>query len=176
MKAKKRLSMTLVIIVGVLIVWNHLPYYYHNDRTVDYVSHHANKGSRSMCTWYVMRAMWRGGCPVGIAPAYAYHKILPQIGFEEVSMKGYVPQKGDISVLPRNSQSPFGHIAVYNGKLWVSDYPQSSIFPGTAYRQSGKYQIYRIEDSWHWKHVWTSPMDWYEWVKALIIGCHKIKF
>ena len=100
-----------------------------------------------------------------------------RMGFEEIAIKNYKPQKGDISVLPTNKRSVFGHVAVYNGQFWVSDFIQKKgMFPSTAYKNNGKYQIFRATDGWHWKHVWTSPVDWYGWIKATIIGRDKIKF
>ena len=72
-----------------------------------------------------MLGMWRGGCPIGLLPAYGYSKTLPQMGFQEVSTNNYTPQRGDISVVPSNCKHPFGHIAVYNGKQWVSDFKQN---------------------------------------------------
>jgi hypothetical protein len=98
------------------------------------------------------------------------------MGFEEISIKGYKPMKGDISVLPTNRHTPFRHIAVYNGEQWVSDFKQKSIYPSGAYRTVGKYQIFRASDGWHWKHVWTTPVDWYGWIKSAIKGGNKIKY
>ena len=72
--------------------------------------------------------------------------------------------------------TPFGHIAVYNGEQWVSDFKQKSIYPSGAYRTVGKYQIFRASDGWHWKHVWTTPVDWYGWIKSAIKGGNKIKY
>ena len=92
------------------------------DHSVTHMTYHTAPHSRSMCAWYVIKAMWHGGCPIGLVPAYAYDKTLPQMGFEEIPSKGYVPQKGDITVLPQNEESSFGHIAIYNGSIWVSDY------------------------------------------------------
>lgn len=176
-KWKNRLLFTLVCIVGAILIWNHLPYYYSNDKAVDYISNHAESKSKCSCAGYVMRGMWRGGCPIGLLPAYGYSKTLPQMGFKEVSTKNYTPQKGDISVVPSNSKHPFGHIAVYDGKQWVSDFEQGGeILPSKAYRANGKYQIFRATDGWHWKHVWTSPSDWYGWIEATIKGWKNIKF
>jgi len=167
---KRKLTIILICIVGAILIWNHLPYYYSNDRTVDYATNHAGKKSKCMCAGYVIKAMWHGGCPIGLVPAYAYNKILPQMGFEEISTKNYKPHKGDISVVPSNSKHPFGHIAVYNGKQWVSDFEQrGEILPSKAYRANGKYQIFRATDGWHWKHVWTTPVDWYGWVEAVVV-------
>ena len=176
-KGKKMFLKVIGYIVGVILIWNHLPYYYNNDKVADYATTHAELNSRTMCAGYVIKAMWHGGCPIGLVPAYAYNNILPQMGFEEISIKNYKPQKGDISVLPTNKRSVFGHIAVYNGKHWISDFDQKNkIYPSTAYRVDGKYQIFRATDGWHCKHVWTSPLDWYGWIHAAIKGRNKIKF
>ena len=110
-----------------------------------------------------------------VLPAYGYGKILPQMGFQEVTSENYTPQRGDISVLPQNSSHVFGHIAVYNGKQWVSDFKQNNMLCSKAYRASGQYRIFRIGDGWHWKHVWTSPVDWYGWIQAGIKGWRKIR-
>ncbi len=167
-KKRKILLKIIIVVVAVVLIWNHLPYYYSNDRAVEYITNHAEPKSTKMCALYVMLGMWYGGCPVSCValPAYAYEKILPQEGFQEISMNGYVPKKGDISVLPRNSKHVYGHIAVYNGKQWVSDFKQHSLFPSKAYIANGKCKIFRISDGWHWKHVWTSPVDWYDWIRT----------
>jgi len=172
----KKKTKGIIIAIIVILIWNHLPYYYNNEKTAAYVTTHYSPKSRSMCAWYVIKAMWRGGCPIGLVPAYAYDKTLPQMGFDEMPSEGHVPMKGDISVLPQNEKSHFGHIAVYDGKQWVSDFPQRSIYPGSAYRENGRYRIFRATDGWHWKHVWTSPIDWYHWIESLVKGFKKIKF
>lgn len=163
----------IVVWIGITLVWNHLPYRYDPEGAADYVAAHALPKSKTMCAWYVMRAMQSGGgCPIGILPAYAYAKTLPQMGFEEVANEGtkdYEPKKGDISVLPQNDRSAFGHIAIYNGKQWVSDFEQKKgIYPGTAYSKAAKYQIFRTSKGWHWKHVWTHPGDWWGWIKSVV--------
>ena len=89
--------------IGTVLVWSHLPYHYNNEKVAAYATTHAAGGSRSMCAWYVVKAMWRGGCPIGLIPAYAYDKTLPQMGFNEIPTEDYRPMIGDISVLPRMS-------------------------------------------------------------------------
>jgi hypothetical protein len=175
MMSKIVLKVFLFIIVLVLL-WNHLPYFYSNDKAVDYISRHAETKSKGSCAGYVMRGFWHGGCPVGLVPAYGYGKILPLMGFQEVQTKDYTPRKGDVSVLPQNNSHVFGHIAVYNGKQWVSDFRQNNMLCSKAYRDNGKFQIFRITDGWHWKHVWTSPVDWYGWIETAIKGWKNIKF
>ena len=43
------------------------------------------------------------------------------VGFTEVTVKDYVAQSGDVAVIA-NGQA--GHVAMYNGKEWVSDFRQ----------------------------------------------------
>ena len=172
----KKLAITLLYALAAILIWNHLPYYYSNDKAVDYITNHAETKSKCSCAGYVMRGMWRGGCPIGLLPAYAYNKTLPQMGFEEISGEGYLPKKGDISVVPSNDSHPFGHIAVYNGKQWVSDFKQNNMLCSSAYKANGRYQIFRATDGWHWKHVWTTPADWCGWVEAAKKGWKNINF
>ena len=134
----------LLGLVAAYLVLTNLPYTYNNDKVADYVTSNAAPHSRTMCAWYCMRALQSGGCPVGIVPAYAYSKILPQMGFQEVSMNGYRPQKGDVCVLPTNNHSSFGHIAIYNGVQWVSDFKQKDIYPSRAYREIYDASMLRI--------------------------------
>ena len=166
----------IIIAIAAILIWNHLPYRYSNEKTAAYVTCHSAPKSRSMCAWYVIKSMWHGGCPIGLIPAYAYAKTLPQMGFEEIPSKGYVPIKGDISVLPQNNHSSFGHIAIYDGQQWVSDFKQKSLYPNSTYRKNGHERIFRASNGWHWKHVWTSPADWYGWIESLVLGFDKIKF
>ena len=175
MKLKKRYKFLLALVTAYLVLTN-LPYIYNNDKVADYVTSNAAPRSRTMCAWYCMRALQSGGCPVGIVPAYAYSKILPQMGFQEVSMSGYRPQKGDVCVLPTNNHSSFGHIAIYNGVQWVSDFKQKDIYPSRAYRERGESRVFRNADGFHWAHVWTTPVDWFQWMQSLIKGRKKIKF
>ena len=97
------------------------------------------------------------------------------MGFREMKAENYIPQKGDISVLPQNDRHVFGHIAVWNGNQWVSDFKQKDLYPSQRYKAVGNARICRNKDGWHWKHVWTSPMDWYGWVEAAVKGWKHIK-
>ena len=79
----KRIRKAFCIIIGVLLIWNHLPYHYNNERTAVYVTKHKADESRRMCAWYVIKAMWRGGCPIGLVPAYAYDKMTSDPALEK---------------------------------------------------------------------------------------------
>lgn len=130
-----------------------------------------------MCAWYVMTALQQGGCyPCGIYPAYAYSERFISLGFKEISTTNYTPVKGDIVVLSQNSKSIFGHIAIYNGYKWISDFEQDRIYPSTTYEKESKMRVFRQSDGWHTANIWFSPIKLVEYIKTLINGFHKIKF
>lgn len=66
---------------------------------------------------------------------------LPPSGY----VAGYMPQAGDVVVMqPYTGGNPSGHMAMYNGDQWVSDFRQNSIWPGPGYnKQQPAYIIYR---------------------------------
>lgn len=165
-------------VIGILILLGlNSPYKYSNDNTVKYIKDHKGAKSRSMCAWYCTKALKNGGCwQCPIVPGYAYNKILLQLGFNEIPTENYIPIKGDISVLPRNSKSCFGHIAIYDGHHWISDFEQTSIYPGESYKQVGKYQIFRIEDGWHWIHLNFTISELFDYINCLFIGYKQIKW
>ena len=173
MRKKILIWVVPIIIIGCLTG----PYKYNNENTIQYIKDHKHTASRCMCAWYSMKAIRNGGCYYCyIYPGYAYNKVLLQLGFIEISTENYIPKAGDISVLPKNSKSCFGHIAVYDGEHWVSDFEQRDIFPGRSYRLSGKYQIFRIEDGWHWAFIHPNLNDIYGYIEALISGFDRIKW
>lgn len=173
MKKGRLFLISIAVLLTVMVLLN-LPYHYSGEKAVTHLREHALPSSRTSCAWYVMRALQHGGCPVGICPAYAYAKVLPQIGFQEVDIHEYRPIKGDVIVMPQNHWSVFGHIAMYDGKEWISDFHQKTMWPSPAYRKTGKYRVYRLSDGWHWAHVRTTPTDWIEWAVALGKGWRRI--
>ena len=58
--------------------------------------------------------------------AYMYHTngTLKGMGFSLIN--GGSPQKGDVYVEDRTNTHTHGHIAIYNGSNWVSDFIQKS--------------------------------------------------
>jgi len=57
---------------------------------------------------------------------------------------GYSPQKGDVAVFSGSPAHPIGHMAIYDGKQWVSDTKQSKFSPGQNY--GGSVVVYRFPD------------------------------
>ncbi len=63
------------------------------------------------------------------------------------SEDGYTPIRGDIVVLqPTANSSSHGHIAMYNGEQWISDFPQNDFWGGSAYRNQAEYTFFRYNN------------------------------
>ena len=96
-------------------------------KAADYARNNANKKSVGYCARYVANALENGGFSFTRQPsAYMYHTngILTNMGFK--SIQGGSPQKGDVYVEEATSTHPDGHIAIYDGNNWVSDFIQNS--------------------------------------------------
>lgn len=115
-------------------------YTYDIDKACKYVTENAAPRSKCCCAWYVMRAMQSAGCPIGIYPAWFYYKVLPKHKFHEVSTDNYTPIKGDIVVIENSEKHFWGHIAMYNGEQWISDFKQKKMNP---YKEEYKWRIFR---------------------------------
>jgi len=55
---------------------------------------------------------------------YHTNGVLSNLGFNQISNGS--PQKGDIYVEDRTNTHPHGHIAIYDGNNWVSDFIQKT--------------------------------------------------
>jgi len=109
---------------------------YSVDKAAVYVTEHAESRSHNCCALYVMKAMYAAGQPVPLLRACDYkwyfrHVLTHQ--FQEVSIDRYRPQKGDIVVFPSVPNHFFGHIAMWNGKQWVSDFKQRNFIVSREY-------------------------------------------
>ncbi len=110
------------------------------------------------CARYVREAIEAGGLKIsqaGSGSAKDYGPRLAQAGF--VAQTGSDPpyQKGDVAVIDGFAQSaaegikkdhPDGHLAMYDGTQWISDFKQTGVlpYPGSDYEKAKpKIVIYR---------------------------------
>lgn len=125
---------------------------YDNVKAADYITTHTLKRSHTCCAWFVMKAMWAGGKPCVILPAFAYSDYLPILGFGKVNKDSYKPLKGDIVVFPHVKGHIYGHIAMWNGTQWISDFKQKGIIVSNSYKGC-EYEIFRYNKKdnkqWH---------------------------
>ena len=83
------------------------------NKAVQHLVSHAHKKSTHMCAAYVAAALKAGGFKfTNQASAYMYQRGSPK--------------KGDVYVQDRTKSHVHGHMAMYSGKQWVSDFFQNS--------------------------------------------------
>lgn len=100
-----------------------------------FVTSNAQSRSQGQCAAYVRRGMEAGGAAMSRRPVAAadYGETLVREGFRGLDPNGYVPKPGDVAVYGRLPGHDYGHIQMYNGTQWVSDFLQRSIVPGPGY-------------------------------------------
>ncbi len=119
----------------------------------------AGRQSGGRCAQYVRDALDQGGGlnvkpPANSISAKDYGSSLENAGFSPVVSQTnspapypapeYQPQKGDVAVIQPVTGHPDGHMEMYNGQNWVSDFQQRDFWPGNAYRsKQPSYTIYR---------------------------------
>lgn len=144
---RKLIIATIFIIVCTFVVSSVFRerYGFHANRASTYATEHAFSKSHNRCALHIMLAMNAGGQPVPLLRACDYDwyfkNFLPT-QFEEVPLDGYTPQNGDVVIFPNVPNHPYGHIAMWNGSQWVSDFKQKNIIVAPEYLQHD-YVIYR---------------------------------
>ena len=146
-KGKKVFAGLLIVLIG-YAVWTQT-YSFDADKATAHLTENGRDKSIHCCAWYTMRALQAGGCPAIILPAQWYKYYMPLVQFEEIPKKGYIPQKGDVVVFDRPAGKTWkkitqwwGHVAMYNGKQWISDFKQKNMNP---YRKDVPYRVYRYK-------------------------------
>ena len=100
----------------------------------DYARSHAKGRSVGRCARYVANALQASGFKFQRQPsAYMYHTngVLSKMGFNLVhsGLSGFKPQKGDVCVINRFGKHVHGHICIYDGRNWISDFVQRNASP-----------------------------------------------
>lgn len=144
-----------IILIGTFLLYGIVSiHYYDVDKATSYLTDNAQPKSQHECARYVRLAIQAGGCPTYIHPASAkdYDSFLPKLGFKLIPLTEYKPTKGDVIVIkPPQNQSghEHGHIAMYNGKKWISDFTQRDMYGGSIYRKKGtEYYLFRRSSGW----------------------------
>lgn len=132
------------------------------QKAVKYLNEHAEASSKGYCARYVKAAISAGGdisrWP-SIVSAKDYGPALLERGFEVIpstnsSLAGDVViiqgiNKEDFAKGEINKDHPHGHMAMFNGQHWISDFKQSNgFYPGGDYRKAKPaYVFYRHKDA-----------------------------
>lgn len=118
----------------------------------DYLIAHATNG-KGKCWKYVKRALVKGGLPNnGIIPAADAGPYLEKNGFKCI-YTGYneghngtnygQPCLGDITVFEKSSGHDFGHIDMWCGSNWISDFVQNGNWVSGKYK--GRFTVWRYQ-------------------------------
>jgi hypothetical protein len=109
--------------------------------------------SRRKCGEYVRKALQAGGADFhGVYPptGKAFGPTLEMLGFHEITVKDpdkFNFIKGDVMVMqPHRGGDQSGHVAGYDGKVWISDFIQRDFWAGPDYRNQKprpSYAVYR---------------------------------
>lgn len=132
-----------IIIVNILMIAGGFGSY-NPVRAVDSAVENAENKSHSLCAKYVREALQEAGIRVIVKPSYAYlyKDFLPILGYSVVE-KPYKP--GDVVVFMPTGNRKYGHIAIYTGEGWVSDFKQKSFYVHSDYLKSKDYIVFRKE-------------------------------
>ena len=114
------------------------------DKAAEYATERAERRSVGMCALYVRKAIIAGGIPLYVGgDAWSYKYTLPILNFHQVG-KEIALEVGDIVVFQPIGGRKYGHIAIWNGNQWVSDFKQRNHIVHSDYLDDGcEYAIYR---------------------------------
>lgn len=120
------------------------------NSTLEYLRKNAEAGSTGKCAKFIRLALQAGSFNLDHPPVSAkdYGPTLAAAGFVEHKLSGdvlvgrwackvYQPSLGDIAVIPAvPGGGPHGHISMFDGQDWYSDFKQNDMWGGPKYRQA----------------------------------------
>ena len=120
---------------------------YDIEKAVEHLNKKAKSKSIERCALYVRQAINAGGIfgLNGHAMTYYNEKKLEIAGFTKIGddINSIGLKKGDIVAFAAVKGHSYGHIAMWNGEQWVSDFKQKSFWVAPQYEKEKKYVLYR---------------------------------
>lgn len=117
-------------------------------RTIAFLDEHARGHSLGRCAEFVRKAVEAGGVHlVHHTSAKDYGTSLERVGFVALPGQPTVGfRAGDVAVIQPIPHLPHGHMAMFDGHIWVSDFRQMhGLYPGPSYRiHQPAYTVYRF--------------------------------
>ena len=101
----------------------------------DYATKHALPKSNSECAYYVNESFRKQGIKVWGHGKDVAKNLIATGKFQSIPYsKDYVPQIGDVMSIPAGfgQNAKAGHVAIWNGRYWVSDFVQKNTRGNTA--------------------------------------------
>jgi hypothetical protein len=118
------------------------------DKAVVHAQTNAQSGSVGMCAKYTRQAIEAGGVTlIRHNSAKDYGPSLEAVGFIALNSCPIAYAKGDVAVIQGFAGHPHGHMQIFDGKQWISDFKQYDFWPGRSYRKKQpSYIVYRFRD------------------------------
>ncbi len=120
----------------------------HKNQLAAWMDAHALTRSSQHCAMYCRLGLEAAGLSTQDRPrsgdAGDYGPFLLRHGAQVVAADSYTPQLGDTVVFDKTAQHPYGHIEMYDGQRWVSDFMQHSFSPYRDYASTPPFTIYRL--------------------------------
>ena len=117
-----------------------------SDEAVAYLNEHAKDHSLGRCAEFVRKAVEAGGTRlIHHVSAKDYGSSLEKIMFRALPGIPTAFRSGDVAVIQPIPGHPHGHMTMFNGKIWISDFKQMhGLYPGQSYRQlKPPFKVYR---------------------------------
>lgn len=119
---------------------------WNKDVAISHLRSRALGHSHNECATFTREAITAGGIRLErTLNAKDYGPALLRAGFREVP-PGSTLLSGDVAVIqPYPGGNPSGHMTMYDGTQWISDFRQRSMYPGPGYRAAQPaFKIYRM--------------------------------
>ena len=114
----------------------------------DWMDAHALTRSSHHYAMYCRLGMEAAGLDTADRPqsgdAGDYGPFLLRHGAQTIAQDSYAPKVGDVVVFDKTNQHPFGHIEIFDGHHWVSDFRQHSLSPYRDATDAPPFTIYRL--------------------------------
>jgi hypothetical protein len=117
-------------------------------RLISWLDSHAHLHSTHHCAASVRQAMEAAGIETADRPSSGnagdYGPFLLRHGAQVVPSESYEPKAGDIAVFDRTEDHPAGHLQVFDGEHWVSDFVQHAFSPYRDQESTPPITVYRL--------------------------------
>jgi hypothetical protein len=118
------------------------------EKLASWMDAHAQACSSHHCAQFYRLGMEAAGMSTADRPlsgdAADYGPFLLRHGAHVVPLESYAPQVGDTVVFDKTAQHPNGHIEMYDGHQWVSDFVQHRLSPYRDAANTPSFTIYRL--------------------------------
>ncbi len=118
------------------------------EKLASWMDAHALAYSSHHCALFCRLGMEAAGMSTADRPrsgdAADYGPFLLRHGAHVVPLNSYTPHVGDTAIFDKTAQHPNGHMEMYDGHQWVSDFMQHSFSPYRDAASTPSFTIYRL--------------------------------